>query len=219
MARKNYEHELEDLHVDIIRMGSLIERAIDEAVEAFLAGDIEACERVVRGEKAIDDSEKSIESKCLWLIAREQPVAGDLRRITAALKMITDMERIGDNASDIAEMTIRLKGKNFYADSPHIRRMGEAAVEMVHDAVSAYVGLDLDLAKSTRLRDDEVDDCFRLIKSDLAEIFKADEPDVDDAIDFLLVAKYIERIADHAVNICEWVEFYATGVRKNARIF
>ena len=163
--------------------------------------------------------EKTIESKCLWLIAREQPIASDLRKITTALKIITDMERIGDHAVDIAELTMRIADKNAFADSMRIPQMAAAAIEMVRSAVTAYVNYDLALAHATSDKDDEVDEFFNLIKHELVEVFKNQQQNVDNAIDFLLIAKYLERIADHAVNICEWVHFSQTGEHKNTLIF
>ncbi|MDR2520251.1 MAG: phosphate signaling complex protein PhoU [Eubacteriaceae bacterium] len=221
MVRKHYEQELRELHIDIIRMGSLIEKAIADSVNAFETNDLAVCNEIVRQDKDVDDLEKAIESKCLWLIAREQPVASDLRKITTALKMITDMERIGDNAADIAELTLRIAEKNMFADSGHIPQMARIAVEMVHDAVSSYVNTDVDLAQKTEARDDEVDEYFDLIKQELIDVFRKEgaKSEMDNAVDFLLIAKYLERIADHAVNICEWVEFSVSGKHKNAQIF
>jgi phosphate transport system protein len=219
VVRSHYEHELEHLHVEIIKMGSLIESAIEDSARAFTSHDLALCERIIRRDQTIDELEKAIESRCLWLIAREQPVASDLRKITTALKMITDMERIGDNAADIAELTMRIAEKNVFSDSGHIPQMAGAAVSMVRDAVSSYVHTDLVLARETQRRDDEVDEYFNLIKRELVHIFSADGDNIDSAIDLLLIAKYLERIADHAVNICEWVEFSVTGTHKSAQIF
>ncbi|MDR0381165.1 MAG: phosphate signaling complex protein PhoU [Oscillospiraceae bacterium] len=219
MARSHYEHELEHLHVEIIKMGSLIEGAIEDSTRAFASHDLALCARIIRRDQTIDEMEKAIESRCLWLIAREQPVASDLRKITTALKMVTDMERIGDNAADIAELTMRIAEKNVFSDSGHILQMAGAAMLMVRDAVSSYVHTDLVLARDTQRRDDEVDAYFNLIKRELVHVFKADESHLDNAIDLLLIAKYLERIADHAVNICEWVEFSVTGTHKSAQIF
>jgi phosphate transport system protein len=163
--------------------------------------------------------EKSIESKCLWLIARELPVASDLRRTTTALKLLTDMERIGDHAEDIADLTMRMAEKNTFADSSHIYKMAAAAIEMVNNAVTAYINSDLDLARATIESDDVVDDYFNLIKHELVETFKTQPFNLDNAIDYLQIAKYLERIADHAVNICEWVLFSQTGEHKNIKVF
>ena len=203
----------------MIDMGSLVESAIEDSIKAFKTHDMELCHAIIENDKVIDDMEKAIESKCLWLIAREQPVASDLRLITTALKITTDMERIADHASDIAELTVRIPEKSVFADSSHITQMAAAATRMVKNAVTAYVSYDLPLAKATEKDDDEVDDYFNLIKSELAQIFNTQPQKMDNAIDFLLIAKYLERIADHAVNICEWVHFSQTGEHKDTQIF
>jgi len=219
MNRSNFQHSLEQLHTQIIQMGSLIETAIEDAITAFSTNDPPLCRAIMENDNRVDEAEKAIESKCLWLIAREQPVAGDLRRITTALKMVTDMERIGDHASDIAELTLRIADRNTFADSHHIPQMAAAATSMVRDAVTAYVNADLDLARATEERDDAVDDYFNLIKGELADIFGTQPQHIDHAIDLLLIAKYLERIADHAVNICQWVHFSQTGEHKHTLIF
>ena len=219
MGRKNFENELKQLYIEIVEMGSFVESAIEDSIKAFRENNIELCKTIIENEKTVDEMEKRIESKCLWLIAREQPIASDLRKITAALKIITDMERIGDHAVDIAELTMRIADKNAFADSSHIPQMATAAIEMVRNAVTAYVNYDLKLAKTTEEKDDEVDEYFNLIKQELVEVFKNQAQNMDNAIDFLLIAKYLERIADHAVNICEWVHFSQTGEHKNTLIF
>ncbi|MCL2014497.1 MAG: phosphate signaling complex protein PhoU [Oscillospiraceae bacterium] len=219
MGRTNFENELKQLHGRIVEMGSFVETAIDDSIRAFKQGDMELCKSIIGNDKSVDEMEGQIESKCLWLIAREQPIASDLRKITTALKIITDMERIGDHAVDIADLTMRIADKNTFADSIHIPQMAAAAIEMVRNAVTAYVNYDLELAKSTEEKDDEVDEYFNLIKRELVEIFKNQPQNMDNAIDFLLIAKYLERIADHAVNICEWVHFSQTGEHKNTLIF
>ena len=219
MGRANFENELGNLHYEIVGMGSFVENAIDDSIKAFKNNDLELCKTIIENDKSVDEMEKKIESKCLWLIAREQPIASDLRKITTALKIITDMERIGDHAVDIAELTMRIADKNTFADSSHIPQMAAAAIEMVRDAVTAYINHDLALAHETEAKDDEVDEYFNLIKKELVKVFNTQPYNMDNAIDFLLIAKYLERIADHAVNICEWVHFSQTGEHKNTLIF
>lgn len=219
MTRHNFENDLKKLHMEMIEMGSFVEAAIKDSIEAFKNNDLELCKTIIRNDNTVDEMEKTIESKCLWLIAREQPVASDLRKITTALKITTDMERIGDHAADIAELTLRIADKNAFADSGHLPQMAASAIEMVNDAVAAYVNYDLDLAKKTEEKDDVIDDYFNLIKQELIGVFNTQPHHLDNAIDFLLIAKYLERIADHAVNICEWVHFSQTGEHKNMRIF
>jgi phosphate transport system protein len=219
MVRANFEKELKALHVEIIELGSFVENAIKDSIAAFKNHDIELCKQIIKNDKKADEMERSIEAKCLWLIAREQPIAGDLRMITTALKIITDMERIGDHAADIAELTMRIDSKSIFADSNHIAQMATVAVSMVKGAVTAYVNSDLELAKAIGERDDEVDDYFNQIKNDFVNILKSGDQQMDSAVDFLLIAKYLERIGDHAVNICEWVHFSQTGEHKNTKIF
>lgn len=219
MSRSSFQNALDRLHIQIIEMGSMVEAAIEDSIQAFSSNDLEQCRIIVENDDYVDAAEKAIESKCLWLIAREQPVASDLRRITTALKIVTDMERIGDHAADIAEQTLRIADRNAFAESGHIPQMATAAIEMVHDAVTAYVNYDVELAKATEAKDDVVDNYFNLIKQELVTIFSSQPQNLDHAIDLLLIAKYLERIADHAVNICEWVDFSQTGTHKNTLIF
>jgi len=219
VTRKDFENDLKLLHNEIITMGSEVEKAISDSIKAFSEHDLELCGTIIANDKAINEMEKKIESKCIWLIAREQPIASDLRNITTALKMTTDIERIGDHAADIAELTTRIDAKNTFADSSHLSEMAAAVIEMVNSAVNAYVKYDIELAKKTIAKDDAVDDYFNLIKQELVTTFKTQPQHMDSAIDFLLIAKYLERIADHAVNICEWVYFSQTGKHKGKRIY
>ena len=219
MVRSNFDKKLKELHEKMVEMGSVVETAIEDSVKAFKGHDTDLCKEIIEGDNVVDSLEKEIESKCLWLIARQQPVAADLRHITTALKVTTDMERIGDHASDVAQLTMRLPGKNAFSDMGHIAQMASAAKKMVKNAVSAYVDSDARLAEATIGNDDQVDDYFNLIKKELVTVF-ANQPDkLDNAIDLLLIAKYLERIADHAVNICEWVRFSQTGEHKDTQIF
>ncbi|MDR2598688.1 MAG: phosphate signaling complex protein PhoU [Oscillospiraceae bacterium] len=219
MGRTNFENELKQLHTEIIEMGSFVETAIEDSIRAFRNNDFDLCKKIIENDKTVDEMERKIESKCLWMIAREQPIANDLRKITAALKLITDMERIGDHASDIAELTMRIEDKNAFADSEHILEMATTAIEMVRDAVTSYVNYDLELAKATEAKDDIVDNYFNLIKQEHIDMLSKEQDNIDSAVDFLFIAKYLERIADHAVNICEWVHFSKTGEYKNTLIF
>ncbi len=217
-ARVSFDHELELLNIDLIKMGSMVENAIESSISAFKNQDNEAAKNIIAGDSEVDDIEKRIETRCLSLILRQQPVAKDLRKISTALKMITDMERIGDNASDIAELTMRIQGDHIYTSVEHIPMMAQIASQMVHDAISSFVRNDLELSNATIQRDDEVDELFNVIKEELVDILKKSADIPDNVIDFLMIAKYLERIADHAVNICEWVEFSQTGEHKHTKI-
>ena len=217
-ARTTFEHELSELNLELIKMGCLIEEAIENSILAFKNQDEILAVQVINGDCEVDDMEKQIEARCLRLILRQQPVAKDLRIISTAQKIITDMERIGDNAEDIARISIGIKGEYAFSMVKHIPEMSRTAIEMVHNSLNAFVNCDLELAKNTIEKDDIVDNLFCEVKADLAQILREDKDKDNNTIDLLLIAKYLERIADHAVNICEWVEFSKTGERKNNKI-
>lgn len=197
-------------------MGELCEEAIGKATTALKEGSMEQAEKVRIADEEIDQAETDIERLCLRLLLQQQPVARDLRQISAALKMITDMERIGDQASDIAEIIIT-EDKSEAQDIPMIIKMSEAASKMVRDSVNAYVEKDLDLARKVMENDDVVDELFEEVKTTLIN-FIAENKVLQgvEAIDLIMVAKYLERIADHATNIAEWVEFSITGIHKSS---
>lgn len=219
MGRAKFEKELKELYNEIIEMGSFVETAIENSIKAFESNDLSLCQSIIENDMLINKMEKNIESKCLWLIAREQPIASDLRQITTALKIISDMERIGDHAAEIAKLSKGIIDKNSFTNSSHLLQMAATAVEMVGNSITAYINSDLALARDTRDKDDIVDEYFRLIKHELVDVFSAQPQHLDNAIDFLLIVKYLERIGDHAVSICEWVHFSQTGEHKNTLIF
>ena len=165
-----------------------------------------------------EDMERAIESRCLSLILRQQPVASDLRQVSTALKVVTDLERIGDHASDIAELILRIKSEHAYHIVKHLPVMAASAQKMVHDAIEAFIAQDLESALEIIDRDDEVDMLFNQVKTDVIELLKSAPGQADQGIDLLMVAKYLERIGDHAVNVCEWTQFSKTGTLKNVRI-
>ena len=213
--RYNYDADLDALSAALVRMGQLATDAIDRALRALVSGD-EALEReVIAADAEVDHAERDIEHRCMTLLLRQQPVAGDLRKVSTAIKMITDIERVGDAAADIAEIGLHLKNREALAALPDIARMGAAAQKMVEDAIQAYVEGDLALAAEVIARDDEVDAGFNAVKAGIAALVARD---ADAAADCLMIAKYLERLGDHAVNICEWVQFYMTGVHKNEKI-
>lgn len=197
-------------------MGELCEEAIGKATTALKEGSMEQAEEVRIADEEIDQAETDIERLCLRLLLQQQPVARDLRQISAALKMITDMERVGDQASDIAEIIITEK-KSEAQDIPMIIKMSEAAAKMVRDSVNAYVEKDLDLARKVMENDDIVDELFEEVKTTLIDFITENKGlHGVEAIDLIMVAKYLERIADHATNIAEWVEFSITGIHKSS---
>ena len=217
-ARAEFDHELEQLHLDMIKMGGLIEDAIDKSIEALQKRDRELALKVIEDDKQIDDLDRLIETECLRLLLKQQPVAGDLRAISTALKMITDMERIGDQAADIADVSLHFDDKPFIKTLEHIPLMAHIASAMVKDSINAFVKSDINAAKAVIKRDDEVDNLFDTVKQDIIAIMVKSNEDADQAVDFLQIAKYLERIGDHAVNICGWVIFSVTGEHKKIKI-
>ena len=216
--RNRFDQQLELLNKQLIHMGELCEEAIGKATTALKEGNMEQAEKVRIADEEIDQAETDIERLCLRLLLQQQPVARDLRQISAALKMITDMERIGDQASDIAEIIISEK-KAEAADIPVIVKMSEAAAKMVRDSVNAYVEKDLELSRAVIEYDDVVDEMFEENKKQLIDyISKNGGEGGKEAIDLIMVAKYLERIADHATNIAEWVEFSITGIHKESKV-
>ncbi|HAE91949.1 phosphate signaling complex protein PhoU [Tissierella praeacuta] len=209
--RNRFDKELELLNEELIEMGNIIESSIEAAVTALIEQNIELAKRVVEGDKEVNDIEKSIERRCLKLLLHQQPVASDLRMISSALKMITDMERIGDQASDISEITIWLAGQEYIKQLIHIPQMAEATIKMVKDSIDAYVKRDLELVKSVIEYDDVVDNLFNIIKDELIELIRESASYGEQAIDLIMIAKYFERIGDHAQNIAEWVYYSITG--------
>lgn len=217
-ARLSFEYELKLLKDNLIEMGNMIEAAIDKTLQAFETQNETIANEIIQGDRTINDIEKTIESRCLSLILKQQPVARDLRIVTAALKVVTDMERIGDHAADIAELIIREKREPIFNLVKHIPEMGKESKEMVHDAVSAFTTLNMEAARAIEKRDDIVDDLFDKVKAEVATLLRASNEHVDQCVDILMIAKYFERIGDHAVNICEWTEFNETGSVNNIRI-
>lgn len=209
--RNKFDMELENLNLELIKMGSMIESSIETSAKALINQDIDLVNKVNEYEIEIDEMEKTIESHCLKLLLQQQPVASDLRLISTALKMITDMERIGDNAEDIAEIARFLVNQKFIKDLVHIPQMADATISMVKRAVDAFVSRDKELALEVCKDDDIVDELFQVIKKELIEKIQENTENGEQAIDLLMVAKYLERIGDHAENIAEWVIFSITG--------
>lgn len=209
--RNKFDSQLEKLNLELITMGALCEDAISASVKALLDGDDSLCEKVFVTDAEIDQKERDIEAICMKLLLQQQPVARDLRVISSALKMISDMERIGDQASDIAEITKFIKNSNVRS-RVHIKDMAAAAIKMVTDSVDSFVKKDLSLARAVKEYDDKVDNLFSCVKDELVRLISEDRANGEFCIDLLMIAKYLERIGDHAVNIAEWVEYSITGV-------
>lgn len=216
--RHSFDTELDALNNELIRMSLLAEKAIENSIHAFDSCDRELAREVIAKDREINDMEKLIEAKCLSLILRQQPVARDLRVVSTALKMVTDVERIGDHAADIAEIVVQIEDTHCFKLAAHIPEMASASKHMVHDAVEAFVNGDTEKAASVIAADDVVDELFDKVKDEIVEMLKNEAENYDTVIDILMISKYLERIADHAVNICEWIEFNKTGEYKNFRM-
>jgi len=216
--RIKFEEQLANLNNTLIAMGGVVEQSIADAVKALVEQDVELAKKVMAADNEIDQMEKEIESMCLKLILRQQPVAGDLRLVSSVLKIITDLERIGDQAADISEISIFLAGTQYIRNLEHIQSMATSTMMMVAKSIEAFVKKDLTLAREVIAHDDKVDDLFGRVKKDLIEMIKENAGDGDQAIDILMIAKYFERIADHATNVAEWVVFTITGTHKDSKI-
>lgn len=211
--RSRFDEQLGQLNLSLIEMGALCESAIANAAKALLDGDPALAHKAIAAEREIDQKEREIESLCLKLLLQQQPVAGDLRQISSALKMITDMERIGDQAGDISEIVL-LDNAGAGGSRLHIGDMARVAIKMVTDSIDAYVRRDLELARAVIASDDVVDALFDTVKAELIELIGKKPERGEYAVDLLMIAKYFERIGDHATNIAEWVEFSITGMHK-----
>ena len=212
--RNLFDDQLNTLHRKLIEMGSACESAIDLAVRALLEGNTEIAHEAAAHDREIDQMERDIEAICLKMLLQQQPVARDLRQISAAMKIITDMERIGDQAEDIGEIIPFLNGRTGQ-ECGDIRLMAETARQMVRSAVDAYVNQDMVLVKRVLAMDDVVDDAFDRTKETLIRMITENREDGEYALDLLMIAKYLERIGDHATNVAEWVEFSITGIHMN----
>lgn len=208
--RNRFDEQLEKLNNDLIAMGSLCETAIARACKALTKNDAAMAKEAILADDEIDQMERDIEDLCLRLLLQQQPVARDLRLISSALKMITDMERIGDQAADIAEI-VSSSNLSHYAEIIPIPEMAKATIAMVTDSIDAYVKRDLEMAKGVLIADDVVDSYFIKIRDDLIELIAGNKTMGAQALDILMIVKYLERIGDHATNIAGWVVFSITG--------
>ena len=209
--RIHFDEQLYQLNKEIINMGSLIEQAIGMAVEALIKQDVDKAKKAMEFDEEVDHQEKVIETLCLKLLLQQQPVAKDLRIISAALKMITDMERIGDHASDISDLAIQLSGLPHIEQLTHIEQMAKETMVMLIQGLEAYVERNYEKAEEVIAHDDIIDDLFAKVKQELIDIIQKNSDCAGQAADLLMVAKYFERIGDHATNIAEWVIFSITG--------
>ncbi len=213
--RNKFDMQLELLNEQLTHMGELCELAINRVTKALVENSTEQAKKIMAADEEIDQMEKDIERLCLKLLLQQQPVARDLRQISAALKMITDMERIGDQTADIAEIIISA-GMSEVGDVKKIEEMSAGVARMVNDSVSAYVERDLELARKVMNADDRIDDLFNEIRASIIALIAGGNRG-EQGVDLIMIAKYLERIGDHATNIAEWVEFSITGVHKGAQ--
>ena len=218
MLRSNFEKDLNKLHVDFDKMCHLVILSIENCITAFKSGDRDLCRDILAGDKVINDMERTIEARCLSLILKQQPIASDLRNVSTALKVVTDLERIGDQGADIAEILLETDVKSPYKMVEHIPNMAVLARDMVKGAIEAFHEHDLKKTKEIKKMEDKMDGLFEEVKVELVQIVKEAADNIDIVINFLMIAKYFERIGDHAVNICEWVEFNQTGTVDNYRL-
>ena len=219
--RKQYDTDLESLKKSLTDMGRNSADAVENVLEALCVADADAAAAIVKGDARINNMERDIEHRCMTLLLRQQPVAGDLRRISTAMKVVTDIERIGDHAADIAEIiphlvTVRKEGDPAVSQAI---AMGKKAHQMILDALAALMAEDELAAHKVIAADDAVDYDFNAIKHQLAQEIAEDPGKVDAALDLLMVIKYLERIGDHAVNVAEWVQFVRTGRYKDESMF
>lgn len=205
--RKRFEQQLEELNQEMLQMGTMVEDSIQKAIEALLRQDVELAQKVMESDVEVDKKQKEIESICFTLLMQQQPVASDLRIISAALKMVTDMERIGDHAADISEMTLHLAHEPYIKNLDSISKMASETMWMLIQSIEAYVEKNMDKANAVIAHDDIVDDLFIQTKQELIDLIHKDKNNGGQASDLLMVAKYFERIGDHATNLAEWVIF------------
>ena len=215
--RNRFDRQLEQLHVELLEMGSMCEEVIRKTSDLLKSRDAVEAREIRKEDSKIDEQERMIESLCLKMLLQQQPVARDLRKISAALKMITDMERIGDQASDIAEI-VETTELAIPQDEIKLSKMAETTMRMVTDSIDAYVKQELELVKKVIATDDEVDDLFLEVREEIVSVLRKEEVTRENSLDLLMIAKYYERIGDHAVNIAEWVEFSITGTHKDADV-
>ena len=208
--REYYESQLATLNTEMIQMGALCEDAISGAIQALLEDNKNLAEKVGNIEMQVDQYERDIERLCMRLLLMQQPVATDLRVVSSALKMISDLERIGDQAFDISDITKHVSFRE-YESKVHIKEMAKAAIGMVTDSVDSYVKKDVDLAKEVAKADDQVDALFLKVREELVALVRTNQDMAEGALDLLMIAKYLERIGDHAVNVAEWVIYAITG--------
>ena len=213
-VRKLFEEELSDLKTELVEMCRLTEKMIDNAITALVNRDRELGKSISQSDKRVDDYEMDIEKRCMRILLKQQPVAKDFREVSTALKMITDIERFGDQASDIGDIVYTMPGDRYIKKLEHITAMGNLAMKMARESVNSFIENNEPLADEVIALDDKMDELFLTVKNELIELIKQDGANGDQAIELMMVAKYLERIGDHAVNVAEWTKFNETGVHE-----
>lgn len=213
-VRKLFEEELADLKAQLVAMCHLTEQMISDATTALVNRDRELGRSIGEQDRRVDEYELAIEKKCMRILLKQQPVARDFREVSTALKMITDIERFGDQAADIGDLVYTMPGDTYIKNLTHITAMGNLAVRMVRESVNSFINNDEALADEVISLDDQMDDLFVTVKNELIELIKKDGNNGDQGIELMMVAKYLERIGDHAVNVAEWTKYFETGVHQ-----
>jgi phosphate transport system protein len=211
MSRKVFEANLEELHNDLLRMGSIVEKQIHDCIDALVTQNVEKAEKIMKNDDVVDALESEIEDKAIKLIAMQQPLATDLRNIFTTTKIVTDLERMADHAVDVAKITLRLKDEKYIKQLIDIPRMAKIVELMIKDSLDAYVAGDVEKAYAVCKRDDEVDEIYKEVFKELLELMLQNPKTVNQATQFLFICKFLERIADHTTNICEWTIYLVTG--------
>lgn len=213
-ARRQFEEELTELKTELVKMCRLTENMIETAIKALLDRDPKLGKSVSAMDKQVDEFEMDIEKKCMRILLRQQPVAKDFREVSTALKMITDIERFGDQAADIGDIVYTFQGAPYIKRLNRIAEMGQLAIRMVSESVNSFIQNNEALADEVVSLDDRMDDLFLTVKADLIELIRKDSQNGDQAIELMMIAKYLERIGDHAVNVAEWTKYHETGVHQ-----
>jgi phosphate transport system protein len=215
LTRKGFDSELQYLHNDILRMGSIVEKQIHQSIEALVNQDEDLANTVIKNDDLVDNLQKEIESKCIILIAREQPLAIDLRTIFTSTKLVTDLERMADHAVDIAKIARILKNEKFIKELIDIPKMADIVQNMINESLDAYVEGNVEKAYDVCKMDDEIDGIYRRVFNELLHMMSKDSSIVNQVTQFLFICKYLERVADHVTNICEWTIYLVTGEQKD----
>lgn len=215
MTRTGFDIALKELHNDLLRMGSIVEKQIHQCIESLVNKDVELADNIIKNDDLVDELQKEIENKCIRLIAKEQPLAIDLRTIFTTTKLVTDLERMADYAVDIAKITKRLKNEKYVKELIDIPKMSEIVKDMIRSALDAYVAADVDRAYEVCKMDDEIDSLYKNVFTEMLTIMANNKQNVNQITQLLFVCKYLERVGDHVTNICEWTIYLVTGELKD----